>query len=139
MIKRLFFLVILVFAFLSFSFCGSEKGHEYITFLNNSDETVYMSDRWQIIIDSGDTLLICNLKQTKLLKDTPKYLKAHNDVWETDFKVLPFLQVFVLSEYSNPTNCTEESISKFQKEHQLKRYRLTREYLDSVDWVITYP
>jgi len=56
-----------------------------------------------------------------------------NNYWETDFSVKSQIQFFVFSRATFNQPCEEA------REYQLKRYQFTKEYLDEINWTVTYP
>ena len=57
-----------------------DGGHKYIAFVNNSDETIYVSRT----VGDKDTLFDCYFVQLKTLPQDTIYLKPMNNYWETD-------------------------------------------------------
>lgn len=125
--------------------CVREKGeHEFITFVNHTEDTLYITKTCRIKIEPSDTLCDCNCGFITVLKGDTCQLLPSNHYWETDFKLIPYIQFFVFPasiftysegtrEYTYPSFC-EETVK-----YQLKRYQLTEADLDSLNWTITYP
>lgn len=124
--------------------CVKEKGeHRFITFVNNSADTLYVSMNWQIEIELSDTLCDCRAGFTRVFKGDSCQFSPSNNYWETDFKAIPFIQFFVfpasIFTYSEGTRKFAHSSCEETRAYQLKRYQLTEADLDSLNWTITYP
>ncbi|MFR5659275.1 hypothetical protein [Butyricimonas paravirosa] len=119
--------------------CVREKGdHQFITFINHSEDAVHISLKRIIKIKPSDTLYNCNQSITSPIEvgDSCQFIPT-NYFWETDFKWRSYIQIFVFPasiftynddgtrDYSDPSFC-ENTIK-----YQLKRYQLTEDELDS--------
>jgi hypothetical protein len=139
--KTQLYIAILLLSLFSFT-CGDkvDDGHKYICFINRSDSTIYVGERWQIIIQKTDTIFGCGGWISTFEKGKTRLFEPLNNYWETDFKAIPFVQFFVFSQ--RPPYLSErceDVISEFSHTYQLKRYQLTKEDLDRMNWTITYP
>jgi hypothetical protein len=110
-----------------------EGGHEHIIFINNSEDIIYLTQKPQMKILPTDTLYECNNYETELHPKDSFLCEPLNSYWETDFKVRDFVMFFVFSKSTFDNPCEEV------RKYQLKRYQLTKEDLDRMNWVITYP
>jgi hypothetical protein len=151
--KNLLFILSLAF-FPLFAFTCVEKvegGHEYIEFVNNSSDTVYVVFKESMHIEPSDTLLshlreICILEPGMSRKYEPG---LHCRYWETTITGYPFIQFFILSKeskiLSNSEECDfhvyidENCIREYMDKYLLKRCLLIKEDLDRMNWVVTYP
>jgi hypothetical protein len=130
-------ILFVVLLFPLFAFTCKEKvagGHKEILFTNNSDDTIYVAERWQIKISFSDTIYKKGLQRIEIGKNESFGFDPLNNYWETDFNVIPFIQYFVFSQRTYNL----ESYEEWQK-YQLKRYLLTKEDLEKMNWRIVYP
>jgi hypothetical protein len=136
-IRTTYLLILTLFTNPFFAFTCRDKvegGHKYITFINNTRYTVYVAQKPQIRIDPNDTLYDCNSMEYEIISKNNYFIEPSNNYWETDFKVRNFVMYFVYPHQTSFYDSCEDA-----RKHQLKRYQLTKEDLDRMNWIITYP
>ncbi|MDR1458846.1 MAG: hypothetical protein LBI60_01335 [Bacteroidales bacterium] len=82
----------------------------------------------------NDTLYECNSKEHKIVSNGICFLTPTNNYWETDLKLENLVMYFVYPQLTSSYSSCEEA-----QKHQLMRYQLTKEDLDQMNWMITYP
>jgi hypothetical protein len=135
--KTKYLLILTLFIIPFFAFTCRDKvegGHKYITFINNTRYAIYVAQKPQMIVSPTDTLYECNSREIEMLPMGACSLFPSNNYWETDFKVRNFVMYFVYPNRTSFYGTCEET-----RKHQLKRYQLTKEDLDRMNWTITYP
>lgn len=121
--------------------CGSNEGHNCITFVNKSDKDIYIIQRTIPMENQDDTLFTCGSINTVLTPNN-KFCFDYGviDKWSDYFKARSSVQYTILSKpfyYSD--SCSNEQIRDFTERYQLRRYQLTKEDLDNMNWTVTYP
>jgi hypothetical protein len=141
--RRFLFLagaLIMTFPFFAFT-CEEhvEGGHKRITFVNESDDLIHVIEIAKNNVAIDDTLFTCKYGGRLLQKGEEWLMEPTHNYWETDFKNFSFIQIFVFSKQFDVDCDDEEKVREFSDKYLLKRYQLTKEDLDEMDWVITYP
>jgi hypothetical protein len=122
----LMFLIIL-----ASSTCKKEEIHYDITVYNKSSSSIYMT--WTDAYP--DTLLRCPWGK-EILPDEKYNISGGKYGWEDIFKSTQILQVFIVdADIAITEPC--DTIRKYN--WILKRYPLTYQDLQSINWTITYP
>jgi hypothetical protein len=142
-IKTKHLLILTLFTIPFFAFTCRDKvegGHECITFINTSGISIDVIPKTKVHIEKNDTSFTCGDKRI-LPQDGIFIINSElNQYWETSFKLYSFIQIFVFSCQFNFNYCHDkENIKEFSDKYLLKRYQLTKEDLDRMDWTITYP
>lgn len=122
------------------STCDSKNDlHNCITFVNKSDIDIHVLERFKLISNPSDTFYICG-GAGKILKSGEKFCFDYGivDGWDDYLSAKPYIQYIVLSKPFMENECTEDKVKNFTKKHQLKRYQLTREDLDRMNWTVVY-
>ena len=110
--------------------CKKEK-HDYITFYNKSNKSIYISRSNSY----PDTLLFCPI-EGEILSGKIQNIGSCRDGWEEIFKEISVLQIFVI----NDSIAETQSCDTIRKHNMiLKRYSLTYDNLQNMNWTITYP
>jgi hypothetical protein len=142
-IKTKYLLILILFTIPFFAFTCRDKvedGHKQILFINNSENLVHVLEKIKIHLTIDDTLFTCGGRGWILQKGGDLIITPGNNYWETDFKLYPYYQLFVFSQRLSSLYCHDgEKIKEFSDKYQLKRYQLTKEDLDKMNWTITYP
>ncbi len=120
--------------------CSGRDKHECITFVNKSNIEIYVSWSTKPISTPNDTITYCGNIETPLIPDS-KFDFGYGviDTWDDFFCARPYVQFMVFSESYSLEDCTEEYLKDFTEKHQLKRYQLTKEDLDRMNWTVVYP
>jgi hypothetical protein len=121
--------------------CGGEKnGHPFIMVRNNSNDTIVCVERYAGRIIHDDTLYYCPRFGSPLTSRIPPNsfakIEPVAEVWEDDFKYLPFIQFFIVDD-SIYHNVPCDTIQKYNM--ILHRYQLKLEDLQRMNWIIDYP
>jgi hypothetical protein len=113
------------------STCREESLHYNITFKNNSSNTVCAVPSQSY----PDTTLDCKVV-FHYVSAGHEFQLSDRDGWEHDFKRKSVLQIFVVdSSIWKKEPC--DTIRKYNK--LLKRYQLTLDDVELMNWTITYP
>jgi hypothetical protein len=140
-VKYLLILTLFTIPFFAFT-CGDkvEGGHKHILFINNSENSVHVLEEIKTHLTLDDTLFTCGGRGWILQKGEDLIITSGNNYWETDFKSCQCYQLFIFSQRFSSSYChDEENIKEFSDKYLLKRYQLTKEDLDRMNWRITYP
>lgn len=139
MSKKIIFIAIIVFVTISIIQC-EEVGPtvRFLTIQNNSDMAIYtyLDDTYP------DTFLTHQIASEVCQPHQTVTLLTHYS--QTDiFDRNPIIQLFVMdvNDVMNFFKTDDDSVGyKFPYAHlELKRYELTREWLEQHDWTVTYP
>lgn len=136
--NRMLLLLLAAIPLLAFD-CGGGKGHNCITFVNNSDSEVHVLERFELISNPSDTFFVCGYGGT-ILQPGEEFCFEYGivDRWDDYLSAKPYVQYIVLSKQFKG-KCSEETIKEFTEKYQLKRYLLTKEDLDRMNWTVVYP
>lgn len=128
-------LFVVLSSFLMAFSCGDkvDGGHKCISFVNMSQDTVYLAEKSLRIIEPSDTFINCHGYQVAVLPGDTMQVHPANNYWETEFKIIPYFQLFVLPRKTFDLPCDEA------RKYVIKRYQLTRNDLDSLGWIVIYP
>jgi len=140
-IKKVLFGFLIVISIVS---CFKDKSdeHKYITFVNKSDENIFIQMLWKGTISEADTLYECRLVTGYLvIKDSLYPIKNTDKIggWETDFKAIPYIQFSVMDGEAYDKSKKEpcDTIRKYFP--ILHRYQLKLEDLQRMNWTVVYP
>jgi len=118
--------------------------HKYFTFVNKSSINLRCQEIWQGIITPADTIYQCQNIPFHISADSSLFIKngSYPRGWETDFKVIPYLQLLIMNEdvyihYASMFNFNCDSIRKYVP--ILYRYQLKLEDLQRMNWTVVYP
>lgn len=146
--KKSFYSLITVILFMSlcsFSECDNRRdGHEYITVINESDDTICWQQHCFTGITDADTFYI----QNRVVREVPPHTVYHhgswNYYWETSLEGLEYSGVRYIQwlfmdwkKYKEYRDSSEAVIR--EKVPVLKIWRFTLEDLEKCNWTVTYP
>lgn len=154
--NRFMFSLLFVLSILCNSCRNSIDGHQYIRFVNNTENDIYVDvgsqypdtlfDAWNVIFNNSEDYYV----PAKSTRDCLKQL--NKGTWEAKIKHFrsDTLIVFILDFDSLNRICSDKTIdwSNFSYSRDLlplnekivlTRYYYTRDHLDSMNWTITYP
>lgn len=138
--------ILIILSLPLFAFTCNEKveggGHEYITFINNTADSIDVIEKIKIHVAVNDTFLSCDGMGGLSIKEKNFIIEpgGGNRYWETDFKGYSFIQFFVLSKKLDFAYCDDkEKLKDFSNKYLLKRYQLTLEDLQRMNWTVVYP
>lgn len=136
----LIFLSVATILFMSSTCDKNNDRHNCITFVNKSNMEIYVSWSTKPINTPNDTITYCGNIETSLIPDS-KFDFGYGaiDTWDDFFCARPYVQFMVFSKSYSLDGCTEEYLKDFTEKHQLKRYQLTKEDLDRMDWTVVFP
>ncbi|MDR0789437.1 MAG: hypothetical protein LBO06_01435 [Bacteroidales bacterium] len=134
--KKLLFLSVAALCCMSHSCVEEREGHHFITVKNNGNDTIVCVERWQGRIEPDDTLYPCHIGGLTILPNNQREFEAGDEVWEEDFKIIPFIQFFIIND-SIYKNIPCDTIRKYNM--ILHHYKLTLEDLQRMNWVVDYP
>jgi len=124
--------IILFFIILTSSTCQKEVKHYDLTVKNTANASIYVT--WTDAYP--DTLIRCPLGYSEILPGKSYDIKSGKYGWENDFKGMQFLQIFIIDAITGST----EACDTIRLHNMiLKRYTLTYENLQQINWKITYP
>jgi hypothetical protein len=131
-LKKIVYMVCLSYFFLQISSaCNEEKLQQSITIQNNSSDSICFlyTEKYP------DTLIDCKLVQRGLGPKQEYKLELRNG-WENEFSRIHVLQIFIIDLNIVRTEPCD-TIRKYNK--ILKRYQLTLDDVEKINWTITYP
>ncbi|MDR1897737.1 MAG: hypothetical protein LBR10_13200 [Prevotellaceae bacterium] len=118
-------------------------GHQYISFVNRTDEKIACQIIWIGKITPADTIFQRQLFATHIPANSTYLFECGNihrgKAWEDDFKVIPYIQFLILNDniyqqyYLEPCDTIRKYVPI------LHRYQLTLEDLQRMDWTVVYP
>ena len=120
--------------------CRDIHGHEKITLVNKSGDTIgIQAQAWKYMTEK-DTLFEGGLASDYIIEpDSQWVFRSMNPYWEEDFTLIPYLQILIMDGdkfwqyYVAPADTVRKYVPV------LCRYQLTQPDLEKVNWVITYP
>lgn len=119
---------------------SNDDGHRYIIFVNNSDKEIGCQEFWSESITNADTLIRCSAGVDGILPNSVhKFKSLSNSGWESDFKMIPYIQYSVIDieAYDNYISAPCDTIRKYVPIFHI--YKLTLEDLERMNWEVVYP
>lgn len=125
-------IIVLFFVILTSSTCQREDNHYALTVKNRANTSVFIT--WTDTYP--DTLIRCPLGYIMILPGDNYDIKSSKYGWENDFKGMQIFQIFIIDAI---VGNTEDCDTIRHRNMILKRYALTYEDLQEINWEITYP
>jgi hypothetical protein len=139
--KQFRFIILLIATSVLLCACpDKEGGHRDIAFVNNSEKGIVCQEFWSGSITNADTLIECRTGASGISPNSlHNFNSLNNSGWETDFKVIPYIQYLIMDAETYDKYIGEpcDTIRKYVP--ILHRYQLTLADLQQMNWTVVYP